>query len=71
MAKCVVCSISTSGSLEFCQKHYQEHRIDIKAKKPWVRALKNAEQRERRLREKEYANTSLDALLDSHHLRRL
>jgi hypothetical protein len=65
VAKCVICERSTSGSLEFCQHHYQEHKHDIKTKKPWVRALKNAAQRERRLREKEFANTSLDALQDN------
>lgn len=64
MSKCVVCEHPTSGSLEFCQKHYKEHEVDIKDKKPWVRILKNDAQRERRRREKEYENTSLDAILD-------
>lgn len=64
-SKCVVCEKATSGSLEFCQRHYSEHRGDIKSKKPWVRALKNEAQRERRRNEREYDNTSLDAIMDN------
>lgn len=64
ISKCVVCERSTSGSLEFCQKHYAEYEDDIKGKKAWVRVLKNEAQRERRRREREYNDTSLDAILD-------
>lgn len=64
MSSCVVCEKKTSGSLEFCQVHYREYKDDIIEKKPWVRVLKNDAQRERRRREKEYDNTSLDQILD-------
>jgi hypothetical protein len=64
MSSCVVCERATSGSLEFCQRHYAEYKEDIMDKKPWVRHLKNEAQRERRRREKEYDNTSLDQILD-------
>jgi len=70
LAKCVVCERTTSGSLEFCQIHYKEYETDIKEKRPCVRALKNDAQRERRRREKEYDNTSLDAILDRDYSRR-
>lgn len=63
MARCVVCEKPTSGSLEFCRKHYTDHREDIQEKKPWVKALKNDAQRERRRREREQ-EVSLDELLD-------
>lgn len=64
MAKCVVCERPTEGSLEFCQRDYKTYKNDIKSKKPWVRVLKNDSQRERRRREREYQDTSLDAILD-------
>lgn len=64
MAKCVVCEKTTSGSLEFCQIHYHQFKEEIAEKKPWVRALKNEAQRERRRREKEFDNQSLDEILD-------
>jgi len=67
MAECVVCSHPTSGCLEFCTKCYREHKEDIKNKKPWVRVLKNDAQRERRRREKELSDTSLDGLLEGHY----
>jgi hypothetical protein len=51
--------------LEFCKNHYTDFKEDIKDKKPWVKALKNEAQRERRRREKEYSDVSLDAILDS------
>lgn len=64
MARCVICEAVTSGSLEFCKRHYNEHKDDIKEKKAWVKHLKNDAQRERRRREKEFEDTSLDALMD-------
>jgi len=70
MASCVICERKTSGSLEFCQTHYREHKEDILAKKPWVRILKNDAQRERRRNEKDRENTSLDRILDSAYERR-
>lgn len=63
MAKCVVCEKPTSGSLEFCRKHYEDHQDDIREKKPWVKALKNDAQRERRRKEREQ-EVSLDQLID-------
>ncbi len=65
MAKCVICERSTSGSLEFCQRHYNDHKQDIKDKKPWVKSLKNDAQRERRRKEREFDNTSLDAIMEN------
>lgn len=70
MGVCVVCDRSTSGNLEFCKIHYNQHKRDIKNKKPWVRALKNDVQRERRRRERETGDTSLDAILDREYYRR-
>lgn len=64
MSTCVVCEVKTSGSLEFCRTHYQQHKEDIKEKKAWVKHLKNEAQRERRRREREYEDTSLDAMMD-------
>lgn len=64
MAKCVVCEKSTSGSLEFCQRHYTQYKDDIREKRPWVRVLKNDAQRERRRQEREHDNASLDAIMD-------
>lgn len=64
MARCVICEKSTSGSLEFCQKHYHMYESDIKEKRPWIRVLKNDAQRERRRQEREYDNASLDAIMD-------
>jgi len=68
VAKCVICEKATSGSLEFCQRHYHEFKNDIKEKRPWVRSLKNDAQRERRRREKEFDNQSLDEILDGAYL---
>ena len=70
MARCVVCEKSTEGSLEFCQVCYRSYKTDIKAKKSWVRVLKNDSQRERRRREREYQDTSLDAILDREYAKR-
>lgn len=70
MGACVVCETATSGSLEFCKKHYNDHKEDIMAKEPWVRALKNDAQRERRRRAKEYEDTSLDRILDAEYKKR-
>lgn len=64
MGKCVVCEHATSGSLEFCQKCFKANRDDIIDKKPWVKALKNDSQRERRRQERESENTSLDYIMD-------
>lgn len=64
MAECVACSKSTQGSLEFCRNCYATYKEDIKGKRPWVRELKNQEQRERRRREREYDNASLDQIVD-------
>ena len=64
MSRCVVCERPTSGSLEFCKKHYTEFKEDIVDKRPWVRTLKNEAQKERRRANKEYDNTSLDAIID-------
>lgn len=64
MGKCVVCERPTSGSLEFCRVDYKKYKRDIQEKKPWVRVLKNDAQRERRRRDKEFDNTSLDAIVD-------
>ena len=69
MALCVICEVKTSGSLEFCQKHYKEHKEDIKSKRPWVKVLKNDAQRERRRREKEFDNQSLDEILNGDYYR--
>lgn len=65
MSRCVVCEHPTSGSLEFCKKHYTEHKDDILEKKPWIKSLKNDEQRERRRRKREYDNVSLDQIIDA------
>jgi len=64
IGSCVVCERKTSGSLEFCKIHYKQYKNDIRDKKPWVRVLKNDAQRERRRKEREYDNTSLDAIVD-------
>jgi len=68
LARCVVCERVTSGSLEFCRKHYNDFKDDIADKKPWVRVLKNESQRERRRNNKEYDNTSLDAIIDGEYM---
>jgi len=65
ISRCVVCERPTSGSLEFCKNHYNEFKEEILDKKPWVKALKNEAQRERRRRDKEYSDVSLDAMLES------
>lgn len=70
MAECVVCERKTSGSLEFCQKHYTQYRDDIKEKKPWVRVLKNDAQRERRRRDREFGDQSLEAMQERFEERR-
>jgi hypothetical protein len=67
MALCVICERKTSGPLNFCKVHFNEHREDIDQKKPWVKALKNEVQRERRRRDREQNDTSLDAILDRHY----
>ena len=64
MARCVICEKPTSGSLEFCQSHYNKYKEEIKGKKPWVRALKNDAQKERRRKEREFEDISLDEILD-------
>jgi hypothetical protein len=69
VAKCVVCERSTSGSLEFCGTHYNEHKDDILEKKSWVRVLKSDAQRERRRREKEFDQASLDEIVDRQYNR--
>lgn len=70
MGVCVVCEAKTSGSLEFCQKDYKKHKTDILEKKPWTRALKNDAQRERRRKEKERNDTSLDAIMDRDYVKK-
>lgn len=70
MARCVSCERPTSGSLEFCQRCYGQFKDDIREKKPWVKALKNDAQRERRRREREFNDTSLDAIMDAFNERR-
>lgn len=67
MSRCVVCEFPTSGSLEFCKKHFKEFEGEIKDKKPWVKELKNDAQRERRRAKKEYNNTSLDEIIDDEY----
>ena len=64
MARCVVCENPTSGSLEFCGKCYNKYKPDVIDKKPWIRVLKSDAQRERRRKEKEYNQASLDEILD-------
>lgn len=64
MGVCVVCEKATSGSLEFCQRCYKSNKNDIIDRKPWVKALKNQAQRERRRAERESENTSLDYIMD-------
>jgi hypothetical protein len=68
---CVACDKNkTSGSLEFCRYCYNEHKEDIKNKRPWVKVLKNDEQRERRRREREFDNASLDQIVDRSYERK-
>lgn len=69
MGKCVVCDKPTSGSLEFCKVDFKNHEADIRDKKPWVRILKNDEQKERRRRKREYEDVSLDAIIDAYATR--
>jgi len=64
LSSCVICERRTSGSLDWCREHYNLYKDEIKDKKPWVRSLKNDSQRERRRREKEFENVSLDAIID-------
>lgn len=64
MGLCVVCDHKTSGSLEFCKVCYRTYKGEIKEKKPWVRVLKNEAQRERRRKERDYDNVSLDAIME-------
>ena len=64
ISKCVICERSTSGSLEFCKVHYHEFKMEIQEKRPWIKVIKNDAQRERRRRDKEYNDVSLDAILD-------
>lgn len=70
MSRCVVCDKATSGSLDWCQKDYKEYKEAIKEKRPWTKALKNEAQRERRRREKEFNNVSLDGILDREYVKR-
>lgn len=70
MASCVICERKTSGSLEFCQVHYNLYKVEIKDKKPWVKALKNDAQRERRRLEKERNDMSLDAIMDRDYVKK-
>lgn len=70
MAECVVCGGKTSGSLEFCQKDYKTYSKEIKDKKPWVRVLKNDAQRERRRRDREFGDQSLEAIQERYDERR-
>ncbi len=65
-----MCESPTSGSLDWCRVHYHEYKDDIKDKKSWTRALKNEAQRERRRREKEFDNVSLDGILDREYVKR-
>jgi len=65
MSKCVICERITSGSLEFCKAHYNDYKEEIKEKRPWIKALKNEAQRDRRRRDKEFNDISLDAILDN------
>ena len=67
MSVCVVCDKKTSGSLNFCKQHYEEYKGDINDKKPWVKALKSEVQRERRRKDREFGDYSLDALIDRHY----
>jgi hypothetical protein len=69
LGRCVVCDKLTSGSLEFCKIHFKTHKDDIIDKKPWVKILKNDAQRQRRQREKDLNNVSLDQLVDRHYER--
>lgn len=69
MARCVLCEKSTSGSLEFCRACYRDFKDDVINKKPWVKALKNDAQRQRRARERELRDESLDAIMDSYYTR--
>ena len=64
MGRCVVCDRLTSGSLEFCKIHFKEHKEDIMDKKAWTKVMKNDAQRQRRQREKDLNNVSLDQLVD-------
>lgn len=64
LGACVACGRATSGSLEWCAKHYKEFQRDIKEHKPWTRLLKNEEQRDRRRRKKEHNDQSLDEMLE-------
>lgn len=70
MAECVICGRKTSGSLEFCQNDYKQHREEIKEKRPWVRVLKNDAQRERRRRDREFGDQSLEAIQERYDERR-
>lgn len=63
----MVCDSKTSGSLEFCRKCYHLYKDDVKEKKSWVRVLKNEAQRERRRKEREVDDVSLDRIMDNQH----
>jgi len=67
MGICAICEGQTLSSLEFCNKCFRTHREDIQDKKPWVRTVKNAAQKERRRRIKESNDTSLEGLLENHY----
>jgi len=70
VAECVVCSKSTSGSLEFCRSCYHSFKDEIKDKKPWTKVLKNEAQKERRRKKREYEDTSLDEIMDNYATKR-
>jgi hypothetical protein len=53
--------------LEFCSLCYRENKEDIKGKKPWVRVIKNAAQKERRRKIRESNDTSLEGLLENRY----
>lgn len=70
MGVCVACDKNkTSGSLEFCRVCYNLYKEEIKGKKPWTRFLKNEEQRERRRKEREFNDASLDQIMDKSYER--
>lgn len=67
MGCCTICEGSTLGGLEFCSLCYRENKEDIKGKKPWVRVIKNAAQKERRRKIRESNDTSLEGLLENRY----
>ena len=69
MGMCVSCERRTSGSLDWCMNCYKTYKKEILDKEGWVKSLKNASQRERRRREKEYQDVSLDEMMDKRYQR--